>query len=119
MARCRNPNHKAFPEYGGRGIRVCERWLDFTNFLAGMGERPPRHSLERKNNDLGYFPENCKWATRAEQAKNRKCTRYVEIGGRMIALSEALQEYGINRCTFYGRIARGWPLQRALTQPAD
>lgn len=74
--RCGNPKHQYYHRYGGRGITVCERWLGpdgFANFYADMGAKPtPQHSLDRINNHLGYSPENCKWATKREQAQNRK-----------------------------------------------
>lgn len=77
--RCLNPKSKDYRYYGDRGIVICERWMDFKNFLKDMGEKPTGLTLERKNNDLGYFPENCMWATRKEQSQNRrnvKCRRY-------------------------------------------
>lgn len=70
--RCANQNNRSYVNYGGRGITVCERWLSFTNFLSDMGERPEGLSLERMDNDAGYSPENCKWATRSEQNKNKR-----------------------------------------------
>jgi hypothetical protein len=70
IQRCTNPNQKFFRNYGGRGIKVCERWMTFENFLSDMGERPIGTTIDRENNDLGYFKENCRWATRKEQQNN-------------------------------------------------
>lgn len=70
--RCFNPKTKGYHRYGGRGITVCERWQQFENFLADMGERPPGLTLERVNNDGNYEPTNCKWVTMEEQQKNKK-----------------------------------------------
>lgn len=75
IGRCRNKNGTAYHHYGGRGIVVCERWLKFENFLEDMGLRPPKMEIERKDNNLGYFKDNCKWATRAEQMRNTRQNR--------------------------------------------
>lgn len=73
IARCARPSHHAYQRYGGRGIRVCERWRsDFWAFVTDMGERPPGMSIDRVDNDRGYEPGNCRWATTAEQNRNRR-----------------------------------------------
>jgi hypothetical protein len=72
IRRCKNPTHKKFLHYGGRGIVVCERWRSFANFYADMGDPPRGLTLERIDNDLGYWLENCKWATYSEQNSNRR-----------------------------------------------
>ena len=75
-SRCNNPNHPVYDSYGGRGIKVCKRWEKFDNFYEDMGERPKGLSLERSNNDKGYSLKNCCWATKKEQANNRRENPY-------------------------------------------
>jgi hypothetical protein len=111
---------KPHPRYGGRGIVVCERWREsFENFIADMGFRPsPKHSLERRDNDGPYSPENCKWATPIEQANNKTNTRRVTLNGVTKSLSEWCRALGINRHSAFSRIySRGWAPERALTVP--
>lgn len=79
--RCLNPNNRAYGDYGARGITICERWMEFVNFLADMGDAPEGLSLERKDNDRGYEPENCVWATASEQALNRRSNHILTVDG--------------------------------------
>lgn len=82
-ARCYNPGSASYHRYGGRGIKVCKRWMKFENFYADMGDPPKELSLDRMNNERGYSPSNCRWATRSEQAKNR-CERQRNTEGQYI-----------------------------------
>lgn len=110
-----------FDRYGAQGITICERWLGddgYTNFLADMGRKPsPEHSLDRWPNPLGnYEPSNCRWATKKEQAQNRKTNHLLTIGDKTQCLIEWIRESGLKEATVYGRIRRGWPIER-LFQP--
>jgi hypothetical protein len=72
--RCANETHRSYKDYGARGVTVCERWLDsFQNFLADMGERPEGTTLDRRDNSKGYYKENCRWATKSQQQRNKRC----------------------------------------------
>lgn len=106
IQRCTNSKNPAFKSYGARGITVCERWKHFPNFLRDMGERPLGMSLERKNNDLGYYPANCKWATRIEQNRNRRNSLRVAINGVTKHIRQWCEEYGISYNTVICRIRR-------------
>lgn len=74
--RCLKKSHKSYADYGGRGINICDRWDEFANFLADMGERPDGTTLDRVDVNAGYFPENCRWATRSEQQRNKRCSAH-------------------------------------------
>lgn len=117
-ARCKNVNGADFPNYGGRGIKVCERWNNFVNFLADMGEKPKGMMLERINNDGPYCPENCKWATRTEQNNNTRKNVFLTHEGRTQTLAQWAKELGLNDKLLYERISRKWSFQKALSLPA-
>ena len=111
MARCFQVKSKDFPRYGGRGITVCERWRNFTYFLADMGERPKHAgvSIERIDNSGNYEPSNCRWATTQEQSFNRRSNRIIDTPSGPMSLLKAANLYGLGRCTLESRIKRGWP----------
>ena len=94
IQRCENPKNKNYPDYGGRGVTVCERWKTFENFLADMGERPsPNHSLERVDNNKGYSPENCIWADKTIQARNQRTSKRNTTGVRGVQWDKDKQKY--------------------------
>lgn len=117
--RCCNPDSKLYPRYGGRGIVVCERWrASFEAFLADVGQRPSSDlSLDRIDNDGPYSPDNCRWADRAQQQRNKRNTRRVEWRGNLVAVSDLADQHGIHPVTLYDRIQRGWPVERAVQPP--
>lgn len=116
--RCLNPRSQRYDRYGARGITVCERWLSFEGFYADMGPRPSaEHSLERIDNDGHYCPENCRWATRAEQNRNRSDNVILEHDGRRMTLTEWAKELRMNPRTLACRIEAGRPAEEALTTP--
>lgn len=112
-SRCYNPNVKSFEHYGGRGIIVCAEWRgDFNRFLSDMGSRPPGMTIERLDNDGPYSAGNCVWATRTEQAANKRGVRRVTFRGVDMTLSAAIRASGMRPRTIYRRIWRGWPQSR-------
>lgn len=117
-ARCKNPKSKDYPNYGGRGIAVCERWDRFENFLADMGERPARLTLERSDNERGYEPGNCRWATIREQNLNTRANRVLEVAGERHPISMWAELTGISKSTLRRRVIElGWSHERAVTEP--
>lgn len=129
--RCINTKSKAYSEYGGRGIVICDHWRDhFDNFLQDMGKKPTKnHSIDRKNNDGHYscghcdqcasngWPANCRWATRSEQSSNRRNNRVLEFNGRSQIMVRWAEELSIGIGTLYGRLKLGWSVERTLTTP--
>lgn len=124
-ARCYSKRHPSYHNYGGRGIRVCDRWLNGDGeksgsacFLADMGQRPtPTHTLDRIDNDKGYAPDNCRWATRQEQADNRSNVTMVTFQGRTMTSSAWSRELSKHGALVRGRLKLGWTVERAVTEP--
>jgi hypothetical protein len=114
--RCTNSNSKDFRDYGGRGIGVADRWLDFGNFLQDMGSRPEGKSLGRIDNDGDYSPENCRWESIDEQSANKRSTIYIDFRGERIALIEAVRKFSsVGYHTARMRIRNGWDHTKAIT----
>lgn len=118
IQRCTNPRHESYPNYGARGITVCDAWLDYRRFFADMGQKPsPKHSLERVNNELGYSKENCIWSTHQSQINNRRTTVFIEMNGERILLTEACRRAGVKYGTAIGRKLKGLPESEWLLPP--
>ena len=108
ISRCTNANNKDFKHYGGRGITVCDTWKVFDRFLADMGERPDGTSLDRIDNTLGYFAENCRWATRSQQARNTRSNRLITHNGVTATAAEWVETTNTGKSAMYNRIRAGW-----------
>lgn len=117
IGRCCVSSHGAtYANYGGRGIKVCDRWLNsFEAFVQDMGERPtPKHSIDRINNDGHYEPGNCRWATSKQQANNKRNNRLLTVNGVTKSLQEWSRESGLKLSTLWNRIASGTPAENLL-----
>lgn len=118
LSRCRNPKDPFFANYGGRGIKVCERWRSVVAFFEDMGPRPsPKHSIERIDNDGDYEPGNCKWATIDEQARNRRRPKgrtLLTYGGKTQSLTRWAEDLGVSRELIGMRLRRGKTVGQAL-----
>lgn len=117
-SRCLSENCVAYPDYGGRGITVCARWLDDPQaFLDDMGKKPsPLHELDREDNDGNYEPGNCRWVLRSVNDRNRRNNRWVEHDGVNRTLVEWCEIYSLPYTTVSKRLEVGWPVERALTE---
>ena len=117
IQRCTNPLNAAWEHYGGRGINICDRWLQFENFLADMGNRPEKgYSIERVDNNKGYFPSNCIWLERCKQLLNTRRNRLLTFRGETKPMKLWSEELGISYSALRKRLNSGWSVKRALTE---
>lgn len=120
-ARCHAPGNKQYRHYGGRGIKVCERWRNsFESFVADMGPKPtPQHSIDRIDNDGDYCPENCRWATPTMQARNKRNSTLITFDGETLPLAAWAERLGMSYGVLRHRLDGGWPVQQAFTHPVE
>lgn len=125
--RCLNPRSRAYSSYGGRGIKVCDAWVNsFVRFLEDIGRRPSRgHTVERIDNDGNYEPANVKWATMKEQSRNRRSVRWITIDGETLCATDWARKNRVPRGTVLGKLSQGYsdedsvkalPLERSCTR---
>lgn len=121
IQRCHHPPHPYYKYYGARGITVCNEWRNsFEKFIADMGLRPsPKHSLDRIDNAGNYEPGNCRWATSMEQMSNTRRNRLITFRGKTQHRAAWARELGMYENTISQRIAKGWPVELALTTPSN
>lgn len=117
-ARCLYPSATGYALYGGRGIKVCERWMTFDNFRSDMGEPPTyNHSIDRRDSDKDYEPSNCRWATPVEQARNKRVNVLLDYSGRTLCTKEWSEELRIPYSTIHSRIRRGETKPERILSP--
>lgn len=117
LNRCLNPNSDAYPEYGGRGITVCDEWREFANFHDDIGDPPATLTLDRRDNNLGYSKDNCRWATKVEQNNNTRGNVLLMFEGKSLNVTQWAAVIGLPRQLIYDRLRLGWSAERALTEP--
>ena len=116
--RCNSKSRQFYEHYGGRGIKVCERWeKSFHLFAFDVGDRPDNAQIDRIDNDGDYCPENVRWASALQNARNTRKVRKVEFNGKTQCVSEWAEEIGVSPKTLQMRLAKGWSIERALTAP--
>lgn len=116
--RCERPTDSAYANYGGRGIKVCERWQTFENFLEDMGPMPDGMEIDRIDVNGDYEPGNCRWATPYQQNRNRRNNRLIEFNGRVMCLTDWAQELGIKKECLHRRIVvKKMPIEQAFFTP--
>lgn len=119
LKRCNNPAATNYDRYGGRGIKVCDRWHEFESFLNDMGERPSTdYEIDRIDNNGNYEPGNCRWVTAKRNSRNRRSTRIIDTPNGRMSVKDASELSGINYGTLLSRVISGWPTDK-LFEPAN
>lgn len=116
LQRCNNPKHKSYPQYGGRGVRVCDHWRVFENFYADMGE-PDGLTLDRIDVNGNYEKSNCRWATTKEQGRNMRSNRLLTLHGETHPMAYFTEKYGLSANLIADRLRRGWTVEQAILTP--
>jgi len=118
-ARCYNKNHTSYKNYGGRGLTVCDRWLNsFETFLDDLGYKLNNtYTLERIDNSKGYSKENCKWGTKTEQSNNRRCTKFITLNNETLSISDWARKMKVPYMTIRRRMEYGWSEHDAVFTP--
>jgi hypothetical protein len=116
--RCSNPRGDSYPNYGGRGIKVCARWKSFEAFYEDMGPCPKGMQIDRIDNDGDYEPENCRWVTPTRNQRNRRSNRMLTYMGETLCVADWADRLELSREMIYFRLARGWTTERALSTPS-
>jgi hypothetical protein len=116
--RCYQPQRPDYRNYGARGITVCNRWKnDFAAFYADMGPRPPKYTLERRDNNGPYSPSNCFWASKKAQDGNKRTSRLIRLGSETMTVAAAERQLGVRKNFLLQRLKRGWSLEKAVNTP--
>jgi len=107
-SRCYVKSNQDYHSYGAKGVRICDRWMDFWNFVSDMGPKPsPNHSIDRIDSSGDYKPSNCRWATSSQQSFNTSRNRFIEFQGRRMTICQWADEIGLSRESMRDRVGRG------------
>lgn len=114
--RCQNPNDHAYKNYGARGITICDQWNDFVNFLEDMGIPDVAYEIDRIDNNLGYFKENCRWVTTKENNRNKRTVHLYPYKGQRLTVDELVEITGKGRWLMYERLRKGYTVEEILSE---